>query len=321
MPRKRLNAGIHRWSRLIMAGLATIGSAVTAYLTYTKFVGTEATCPTEGCDIVLSSPYATVFGLPLALFGFLAYASVVVLAIVPLVIKPSASFSDAAKPKRTTSALEHWTGLLLFLISTAMMIFSGYLMYLLAFEIKAVCVYCVASAILSTSLFILSLFAREWEDIGQLVFGGIIVGMVVLVGTLMVYANVNSPATAGSGSGQSAPGGYTITTSSGESEIALAKHLSQIGAAFYGAFWCPHCHDQKQLFGKEAVPFIPYVECAEGGVNPQPAKCQVADVQGFPTWKINGQTFVGTQSLEQLAQASGYQGPQNFQNSLESLPR
>jgi uncharacterized membrane protein len=69
-----------------MAGIASIGAAVTAYLTYTKLTGNEAACPTSGCDIVLSSPYATVFGQPLALFGFLAYFSMIIFAIAPLLV-------------------------------------------------------------------------------------------------------------------------------------------------------------------------------------------------------------------------------------------
>lgn len=58
-----------------MAGLATVGAVVTAYLTVIKFTQGSTVCPTKGCDIVLASSYATVFGLPLALFGFLAYTS------------------------------------------------------------------------------------------------------------------------------------------------------------------------------------------------------------------------------------------------------
>ncbi len=46
---------------------------------------------------------------------------------------------------------------------------------------------------------------------------------------------------------------YAITTTSGAAEMVLAQHLKQTEAKFYGAFWCPHCHDQKQLFGQEAV--------------------------------------------------------------------
>lgn len=317
MPRKRSTPWIHRWSRLIMAGLASIGAAVTAYLTFLEFTGNQAACPTSGCDIVLSSPYAAVFGLPLALFGLLAYTSMIVFAIAPIVFKPANSFTDSSKSKQTANSLENGTGLLLFLGSTAMMVFSFYLMYLLAFEIKAVCVYCIASAILSTSLFILSLIGREWQDVGQLAFSGIIVGLVVLVGTLGVYANVNNPAVADTGTEQAAAAGYNITTTSGESEIALAKHLSQVGAIFYGAFWCPHCHDQKQLFGKEAVQFINYVECSTPDRSGQTTECQQQQIQSYPTWEMNGQKLPGgTKTLQDLADLSGYQGPRDFKNTL-----
>ncbi len=77
-----------------------------------------------------------------------------------------------------------------------MLIFSGYLMYLLAVEIKTICIYCVASALFSASLFILALIGREWEDVGQLFFTGIVVAMLVLVGTTGIYASVNNPAIA-----------------------------------------------------------------------------------------------------------------------------
>lgn len=33
----------------------------------------------------------------------------------------------------------------------------------------------------------------------------------------------------------------------------------------YGAFWCSHCYDQKQMFGKEAMAEFPYVECYPEG--------------------------------------------------------
>jgi len=44
--------------------------------------------------------------------------------------------------------------------------------------------------------------------------------------------------------------------------------------------------------------------------------CQAAaaNVKGFPTWEIKGQFYSGTQSLEKLADVSGYTGPRNFQN-------
>ena len=46
--------------------------------------------------------------------------------------------------------------------------------------------------------------------------------------------------------------GKAIVKISGKAEIALAKHLSKTGAKMYGAFWCGHCANQKEVFGKEA---------------------------------------------------------------------
>jgi uncharacterized membrane protein len=301
--RKQSTPKIYRWSRPIMAGIASIGASVTAYLTYTKLTGNQAACPTGGCDVVLSSPYATIFGLPLPLFGFLAYASVIVLAIAPLLI-------NSTEQKKLRNKLEGWTGLLLFMVATAMLVFSGYLMYLLAFEIKAVCIYCVASALFAATLFILSIVGREWTDIGQLFFNGMVVGTIVLVGTLGVYANVNKPiATAGSQ-------GMAITTTAGTAEIELAKHLNQTGAKFYGSFLCDHCHRQKQLFGKEAVSSIPYVECTKPDKRSQTDICIEQKIQGYPHWKIGDRSFTGTQPLAKLAELSGYRGATNFKNIL-----
>ena len=83
----------------------------------------------------------------------------------------------------------------------------------------------------------------------------------------------------------------------------------------YGAYWCPHCLDQKELFGQQAAVEIPYIECAPDGKNSQTALCQsVEGLTGFPTWEVSGQLLPGTQTLETLAQASGYSGSQDFKN-------
>lgn len=47
--------------------------------------------------------------------------------------------------------------------------------------------------------------------------------------------------------------------------VELAKRLKAAGAKMYGAFWCSHCFEQKQSFGKEAVADLPYVECYPDG--------------------------------------------------------
>ncbi|WP_416209847.1 hypothetical protein [Nostoc sp. LEGE 12447] len=109
--------------------------------------------------------------------------------------------------------------------------------------------------------------------------------------------------------------GWEITTTSGEAEIALARHLANTGAKEYVAWWCPHCHEQKLLFGKEAYQIISdsiKVECDSKGINPHPDWCEAAKIPGFPTWVINGRQYIGVQNLKELAKASGYKGNTNF---------
>lgn len=304
--RRQESSWIHRWSRWLVAGIASVGALGTAFLTINKLTGGGGACPTEGCKQVLASAYATVFGLPLTLFGFLAYATMLILAVAPLVVNPDQNKSLRQK-------LEAWTWPLMFLLATAMVVFSAYLMTLLAFELQAFCPYCIASALFAISMFAIVLLGNHWEDLGQLAFMGIIVGVVTLTSTLAIYAPVRS----GGGSRPSAivagQPGPPISTASGPAEVALANHLKDIDANMYGAWWCPHCHQQKQLFGAEATAAFNYVECAEDGQNPQPDLCRSkAQITGFPTWEINGEFYSGTQSLARLAELSGYEGPTDF---------
>jgi uncharacterized membrane protein len=304
---RKHSSRLYRYTRPIMAGLATLGAVITAYLTVAKLTDTPTVCPTSGCDIVMASPYASVFGIPLSLLGFFAYVAMIGLAIAPQLIN--------RKHKTLRANLDQWTQLLLLVGATSMLVFSGYLMYLIFFEIQAVCIYCVSSAFIATMLFGFSLFGQTWRDRGQPLFIGITVAILVLVGALGVHANADVPQDkAGLETKADVPGepGPPVTTQSGAAEIALADHLSQIGAKMYGAFWCPHCHDQKQLFGQEAFSRINYIECDPRGQNPQPQMCSDAGVPGYPAWEINGQLVAGTHSLEQLADLSGYEGSRNF---------
>lgn len=297
---QRSTPWIHRQSRFIIAAIGSLGAVITAYLTSTKLAGGSAICPTEGCEKVLESPYAVVFGLPLALFGFLAYVSMIGAAVAPW-------FVNAETNKAFRVNLENWTWLFMFAGGTSMMLFSAYLMYISSMVLKSFCLYCVGSAICALALFILSLIGRDWEDLGQLFFIGIIVGMITMIGTLAVYAPINNP-----GGNSQTENGYAITTTSSPANIELAKHLTANDIKMYGAFWCGHCHDQKQMFGQEAVRELTYIECDPNGQNPQPDLCKAANIQGYPSWEIKGQIFAGTQSLEDLAKLSGYTGQRNF---------
>ncbi|MGC1247915.1 MAG: vitamin K epoxide reductase family protein [Spirulinaceae cyanobacterium] len=321
--RRRSTPWIHRWSRPIIGAIAILGATLTAYLTVIAFQGGDVACSTDaaaaagGCNDVLSSDYAKVFGLPLPLFGLMAYISMAIFALVPLTI-------NADVKRQLRKQIENWTWLFLLIGATSMAVFSGYLMYVLAFKLQIPCLYCISSAIFALTLFTLTVLGREWDDVGQILFTGLIAGMVTIVATLGVYANVNGSVTASAEAGPIPqvttspvpPDGWKITTKSGPSEIELAKHLTEVGAVKYGAFWCPHCYEQKQLFGAEAFKSIKYVECAEGGKNPQPQKCSAVGLKSFPTWEIDGEIYPGVQSLDELAEISGYKGSKDFKYTL-----
>lgn len=58
---------------------------------------------------------------------------------------------------------------------------------------------------------------------------------------------------------------------------------------------------------------IDYIECSPNGHWARPAEvCQAAEIVAYPTWEINGKLYTGTQSLEKLADLSGYQGSREF---------
>lgn len=80
---------------------------------------------------------------------------------------------------------------------------------------------------------------------------------------------------------------------------SFAKCLSDKGIVMYGAYWCPHCQNQKAMFG-EAFKFIRYVECTQ-----EPQRCIAAGIKAYPTWIFpGGVKRAGTQELEALAQLS-----------------
>jgi thiol-disulfide isomerase/thioredoxin len=90
----------------------------------------------------------------------------------------------------------------------------------------------------------------------------------------------------------------------------FAKCIKESGAKFYGAFWCPHCQDQKELFGSSKK-HLPYVECSTPDSNSQLQVCKDAKVAAYPTWEFaDGSRLEGEISLEKLAEKSGCMLPQ-----------
>ncbi|MEM4711314.1 MAG: peptidylprolyl isomerase [Candidatus Woesearchaeota archaeon] len=85
----------------------------------------------------------------------------------------------------------------------------------------------------------------------------------------------------------------------------FAKCLTEKEVKMYGAYWCPHCENNKKQFG-ESWKYVTYVECAvEGQPQIQTQACIDANIEGYPTWIINGKKYPGEQSLATLARLTG----------------
>lgn len=90
----------------------------------------------------------------------------------------------------------------------------------------------------------------------------------------------------------------------------FALCLQEKGAKFYGAFWCPHCKEQKSNFGTSQR-LIPYIECSTTDRQGQLQVCQDEEITNYPTWKFNdgGVVRTGVLSMEELAELSGCELP------------
>jgi hypothetical protein len=86
---------------------------------------------------------------------------------------------------------------------------------------------------------------------------------------------------------------------------AFAQCLGTKGAKMYGAYWCPHCADQKERFGS-SFQYAPYVECGIKGSQAEAQVCVDAGVKHFPTWIFaDGARVEGDHPLEFLGEATG----------------
>lgn len=82
----------------------------------------------------------------------------------------------------------------------------------------------------------------------------------------------------------------------------FAECLKDKGAVFYGAFWCPHCQNEKKLFGSSER-LLPYVECSTFDGQGQLPICKEKKIEGYPTWEFkDGTRQTGEVSLEILSQ-------------------
>ena len=190
----------------IVFALALAGLAVAGYLTMLKLGGTQAFLCRDGsgCDVVQASRYSVLAGVPTAAWGAAVYLAIAVLAAMP------------RTPRRWQAA---------FMLASGAVAFSLYLTFISIFAIGATCPYCLASGGISVALVAVMVWRRPSVQgrqaaafrPGRLAGLGITAGIAaVLVGAFIFAADFSVPA------------GY---------QSALARHLAQTKAIFYGAFW------------------------------------------------------------------------------------
>lgn len=88
---------------------------------------------------------------------------------------------------------------------------------------------------------------------------------------------------------------------------AFAKCLSDRGVKFYGAYWCPHCSEQKEKFGA-SIDEVPYIECGvKGNLSAKTQVCKDAGITHFPTWQFPpaGERVERVFTLEELRDRTG----------------
>jgi len=298
-----------KWPKILIAILSTIGIADTGSITLKEWgLFNSLSCPglNKGCDAVLNSPWGTLitndqFNIPLSFAGLLTY-SIILFIVLILSLK-------IISPKQKIYKNFWW---ILYLISCGSSVFSILLISIMIIKIKSFCFFCLLSAILSFSIFILTMIGARFDNRETMFYRGLIVAFTVLIGGL-IWSNQIDPSRANEIILQNERVSPPIKTVSSKAKINFAKFLSDNNITMYSAYWCPHCNDQKQLFGKKAVEELIIIECAKDGKDNKYNLCQQKGIEGFPSWEINDEIYSGTVSLNELAEMTNYDGDINFE--------
>jgi hypothetical protein len=90
---------------------------------------------------------------------------------------------------------------------------------------------------------------------------------------------------------------------------AFARCLKDRGVKMYGAYWCPHCQEQKEKFGASALEdYGPYIECGiKGDLHGVAQVCKDEGIKHYPTWQFppTGERVERIFSLEELSDRTG----------------
>lgn len=132
------------WLDTLFLVLAVAGMGVAGYLAYVETQAVSAVCgPVGDCNAVQSSSYARLFGvLPIGVLGLIGYLAIL---------------AGWSYPRLRADRLAQVAPLVVFGMASLGVLFSIYLTYLEPFVIRAVCIWCLTSAVIMTFLLLLSL--------------------------------------------------------------------------------------------------------------------------------------------------------------------
>lgn len=142
------------WSEFATPLLAVAGLGVALYLSYVELQAVPAVCgPVGDCNAVQSSPYAKLFGiLPVGVLGAGGYLAIL---------------AAWLWGRFRSDQLAAYAPLALFGMALFGTLFSAYLTYIEVFVLRAVCIWCLTSAVIVTLVMLLSLgpaLARVGEE-------------------------------------------------------------------------------------------------------------------------------------------------------------
>lgn len=147
---------------LLVIGVSMIGIADSGYVTYEEFSGKIPVCGAGfDCGTVLQSKWAKIGPVPVSAFGLVFYASIFSLGILEYLAVPfpnklfQKKFAFMQKlPKIGFFFNEITWQKKAFLLSIAGMLFTIYLVFIMAFVLNAWCLFCLISAASTTTIFI-----------------------------------------------------------------------------------------------------------------------------------------------------------------------
>ena len=102
-------------------------------------------------------------------------------------------------------------------------------------------------------------------------------------------------------------GAYYLGNRNQHKYDGFARCLKDRGLVMYGAYWCPHCQEQKKMFAA-SFEYVPYIECGvQGDTRGVQQVCKDAGIKHFPTWQFppTGERAERVFELDALSDRSG----------------